>query len=328
MQKLTVFFILCLICSFAVAENPIIKHIYTADAAAHVFNGRVYVYTTHDTNDANYFDTVDWHVFSSDNLENWTDHGAIFSLDDISWANKWAWAPDCAERDGKYYFYYPVERTKMGVAVSDKPTGPFKDAIGKPLIDNAIEPFAGPEPIDPAVFIDDDGQAYLYFGCRELRIVKLKENMIERKGDLHEVKIIDKEGTTLKWKDNPEIKENIQKKFGGDGVFGEAPWVFKYKGKYYMLYSNGWASDSTLIYGISDDPMGPFTYMGKVMTPVDCWTSHGSIIKFREYWYIFYHTMELSKNNYRRCICVDRLVFNEDGTIKITTPTKQGVSLK
>ena len=109
---------------------------YTADPSSHVFNGRLYVYTSHDEDNATYFDMLDWHVFSTENLEDWTDHGAIFSLEAIQWANKWAWAPDCVVRNGKYYFYYPVERAKIGVAVSDSPVGPFVDTLGKPLIDS------------------------------------------------------------------------------------------------------------------------------------------------------------------------------------------------
>ena len=169
--------------NFSYNGNPLIRHIFTADPSARVFNDRLYVYTSHDEDDADanqHFYMINWHVFSTNNLTDWVDHGAIFSLDDISWADRQAWAPDCVEGNGMYYFYYPVEQTKIGVAVSDVPVGPFVDPLGRPLIDNHNnEAVVGREPVDPAVLIDDDGQAYMYFGCRETKVVKLKNNMIK-----------------------------------------------------------------------------------------------------------------------------------------------------
>ena len=279
--------------------NPLVKHIYTTDPSAHVFNGRLYVYTSHDENNATYFDMLDWHVFSTDNLTDWVDHGAILSLEDINWADKWAWAPDCVERDGKYYFYYPVERAKIGVAISDSPTGPFVDELEKPLIDNTGQvEHIGKEPIDPSVLIED-GQAYMYFGCREPKVVKLEKNMMELKEDVKELKIIGNEGD----------KENDR------GFYGEGPFVFKRNDTFYLLYSNGWGKESTLVYATSKNPMGPFDFQGEVMDVVDSWTSHGSIVEFKGKWYVFYHNMNLSKNNYRRSICFDELTFDETGKI-------------
>jgi len=263
-------------------------------------NNRLYVYTSHDEDSATYFNMLDWHVFSTDNLVNWIDHGAIFSLDKIKWADKWAWAPDCISRNGKYYFYYPVERTKIGVAVSESPTGPFVDEIGKPLIDNANQiELIGKEPIDPVILIDNN-QAYMYFGCRDLRIVKLKENMMEVDGEIMEL----------------EIKgiENDKENFGG--FYGEGPWIFKRQDLFYFMYSNGWGETSTLVYAIGKDPLGPFEFVGEVMEPVDSWTSHGSIVEFKGKWYVFYHNMSLSNNNYRRSICFDEIKFDQDGMIK------------
>ncbi|WP_430814945.1 family 43 glycosylhydrolase [Carboxylicivirga sp. RSCT41] len=279
--------------------NPFVKHLYTADPSAHVFNERLYVYTSHDEDTATYFNMQDWHVFSSDNMHDWTDHGSVFSLDDINWADKWAWAPDCVERNGKYYFYYPVERAKIGVAVSDSPIGPFKDVHGKPLVDNTGQvEHIGKEPIDPAVLVDK-GQAYMYFGCREPKVVKLKNNMMELKGDVQELKIRGIEGD----------KEHL------GGFYGEAPWVFKRKDTFYLLYSNGWGKTSTLVYATSKKPMGPFTFRGEVMDVVSSWTSHGSIVQYKGKWYVFYHNMDLSNNNYRRSICFDELTFDEYGNI-------------
>jgi len=279
--------------------NPFVKHIYTADPSAHVFNERLYVYTSHDEDDATYFDMLDWHVFSTDNLVDWVDHGAIFSLSDIEWADKWAWAPDAVERNGEYYFYYPVERAKIGVAISDSPTGPFIDKLGKPLIDNTgqIE-HIGKEPIDPSVLIEN-GQAYMYFGCREPKVVKLKKNMMELKEGVQELIIHGNEADT----------ENDR------GFYGEGPFVFKRNDLFYLLYSNGWGKKSTLVYATSKQPMGPFEFQGEVMDVVNSWTSHGSIVELKGKWYIFYHNMDLSKNNYRRSICFDEITFDENGKI-------------
>jgi len=259
----------------------------------------MYVYTSHDEDTATYFNMIDWHVFSTENMVDWTDHGAVFSLNDIEWADKWAWAPDCVERNGKYYFYYPVERAKIGVAISDSPTGPFVDKIGKPLIDNTGQvDHIGKEPIDPSVLIDE-GQAYMYFGCREPKVVKLKEAIMEIDGDVQDLEIIG--------------NENDKEHYGG--FFGEAPWVFKRNGIFYLLYSNGWGKESTLVYATSKHPMGPFNFEGEVMDVVNSWTSHGSIVNFKDKWYVFYHNMDLSKNNYRRSICFDEITFDKEGKI-------------
>ncbi|WP_282039124.1 family 43 glycosylhydrolase [Saccharicrinis aurantiacus] len=317
---------LVMIAALATAQNPFVTHKFTADPSARVFNGRLYVYSSHDRDDAKYFDMEDWACFSTTDMVNWTDHGKIFSLDDISWAEKWAWAPDCIERNGKYYFYYPVERKKIGVAVADKPEGPFKDVLGKPLVDGIAEPFAGAEPIDPTILIDDDGQAYMYFGCREARVVKLKKNMIKRDGKLQELKIYDKEGNRLLWREPREgDPKGMQISNGGDGVYGEGPWILKKDGKYLLIYANGWAKDATMVYASADNPMGPFTYEGKVMQSVSSGTSHGSIVEYKGQWYVFYHTKDLSKNNFKRSICVDKLEWDENGKIIPVAPTREGV---
>jgi arabinoxylan arabinofuranohydrolase len=297
---------------FSYKGNPLIRHIFTADPSARVFDDQLYVYTSHDEDNADanqHFYMINWHVFSTSNLTDWVDHGAFFSLDDISWAKKQAWAPDCVERNGKYYFYYPVEQTKIGVAVSNSPVGPFKDPLGKPLINNLNNiDVVGREPIDPAILIDDDGQAYMYFGCRDARVVKLKENMIEIKGDIKPIIIHGNEG-------------NIE---NNDGFYGEAPWVFKRDSLYYFVYSNGWAPQSTIIYAIGKNPMGPFEHVGEVMSPVEAGTSHCSIVEFKNKWYIFYHNNSLSDNGKRRSVCFDEITFAQDGKINrlMYVPTK------
>ncbi|MCP4044651.1 MAG: family 43 glycosylhydrolase, partial [Gammaproteobacteria bacterium] len=233
----------------------LVRHVFTADPSARVFNDRLYVYTSHDRTDTDktkHFDMVDWHVFSTDNMIDWVDHGAFFGLDDISWAEQQAWAPDAIQRNGKYYFYYPVEQAMIGVAVSDSPTTDFVDPLDKPLIDKTgNEEIIGVEPIDPAILIDDDGQAYMYFGCREPKVVKLEESMIELAGPVEPVTIEGIEGDTT---DN-------------GGWYGEGPWVFKRNSRYYYMYSNGWADTATLVYAVADKPEGPFTFVGEVMTP-------------------------------------------------------------
>ncbi len=284
--------------------NPLIRHIYTADPSARVFGDKLYLYTSHDRDDSDleaHFDMTDWHVFSTENLNSWTDHGAFFSLNDISWASKQAWAPDAVTRNGKYYFYYPVEQAKIGVAVSDSPTSGFADPIGKPLIDKTWnEQVVGTEPIDPAILIDDDGQAYMYFGCRDARVVKLKDNMIELDGDIVPVQI--------------NGIDHFTEKTGG-GWYGEGPWIFKRGDYYYYMYSNGWEKDTTLVYAMATNPMGPFEYVGEVMTPVGAGTSHGSITQFKDKWYVFYHSKVLSNQGKQRSVHVDEIYFDNDGKI-------------
>ncbi len=289
---------------FTYTGNPLVRHIYTADPTARVFDGTLYVYTSHDRKDADYFFMTDWHVFSTTDMKNWKDHGAFFSLDDIPWAKEMAWAPDCIKRNNKYYFYYPVERSKIGVAVSDNPTSGFKDS-GKALIDNTGQvELIGPEPIDPTTIIHK-GQAYIYFGCREFRWAKLKENMTELASPIKKMEIIG--------------NENDKQNFGG--FYGEGPFIFKRKSLFYMIYANGWSPTSTLVYATSKDPEGPFTYRGKVMEPVSSGTSHGSIVEYKGEWYVFYHNMDLSGKNFRRSIAFDKIGFEKDGSIKMAVQT-------
>lgn len=289
--------------NFKFSGNPLIRYMYTADPSARVFGDRLYLYTSHDedTADANqHFLMHNWHVFSTNNLIDWIGHGQIFSLNDISWADKQAWAPDCVERNGIYYFYFPVEQKMIGVAESETPSGPFKDALGKPLIDNrGNEVVVGREPIDPAILIDDDNRAYMYFGCRDARVVKLKENMIELDGGIQPLVINGIEGHS----------EN------NNGYYGEAPWIFKRNHIYYFVYSNGWGPQSTIVYAMGKHPLGPFDYVGQVMSPVRAGTSHCSVVEFKNKWYIFYHNNSLSKNGKRRSVCFDEITFAPDGKI-------------
>jgi beta-xylosidase len=304
--------------SVALAANPLVTNIFTADPSGRVFGGRLYVYTSHDEPDATYWDMVDWRLLSTSDLATWKDHGSIFRVKDFAWATRWAWAPDCIEANGRYYLFLPVDRTRIGVAVGDTPEGPFKDAIGKPLIDNAILPDAGPEPIDPALLQDDDGQTYLYFGCRQPMVVKLRPSLTELAGGLETISLLDSQRKPV-----PRAAP------GKDPVlpegYGEAPFVFKRAGKYYFVYSNGWAPTSTQVYAIGDHPTGPFTFAGKVMQHAASVTQHGSVVQFKGKWYLFYHTSELSNGNaFRRSVCIDELTFDANGLINTVAPTKTG----
>ena len=292
-------------CVLSFAQNPFITHIYTADPSARVFNDTLYVYSSHDKTNAKWFNMSDWHIFSTTDMKNWKDNGIALSLDSISWATKLAWAPDCAFRNGKYYFYFPVDKSFIGVAVSDKPSGPFKDALGKPLISRETPGVIAKRGlIDPSVFIDEDSTAYLIFGQNDVNIVKLENDMIS-------------------FKDTVKIIKGVKH-------FFEAVWMHKYNGKYYISYSG----NGKILYGTGDSPYGPFKYKGVVLNKVNSGTNHASITKYKGQWYLFYHTSDLFfRNNpkalktglkkwYRRSICADKLYYNTDGTIQKVKPTK------
>lgn len=292
--------------------NPFITHIYTADPSAHVWaDGRLYVYASHDIDPPRGCDLMDkYHVFSTDDMVHWTDHGEILNSSQVSWGRPeggFMWAPDCAYRNGKYYFYFPHpsetrwnDTWKIGVAVSDKPASDFKE-VG--YIKNLGDEFGM---IDPCVFIDDDGQAYLYFGgAGKCRGVKLKDNMVE-------------------------IADSVR---GMEGLvdFHEATWVHKYNGVYYLSYSDN-NTDETgrganqLHYAVSNSPLGPWEHKGIYLEPTGCDTSHGSIVEYKGQWYAFYHSQDLSGQGNLRSICVDKLEYNPDGSIQIVKQTKATVA--
>ena len=285
------------------SPNPFIRHMYTADPSAHVWeDGRLYVYASHDIAPPRGCDLMDrYHVFSTDDMINWTDHGEILSSDQVPWGRKeggFMWAPDCAYRNGTYYFYFPHpsetdwnDSWKIGVATSDKPAEGFK-------VQGYIE---GMDPmIDPCVFVDDDGQVYIYNGgggtCKG---GKMKDNMIELDGPMRTME--------------------------GLSDFHEATWIHKYNGKYYLSYSDNHddgEKHNRMCYAISDSPLGPWEYKGIYMEPTDSYTNHGSIVEFKGQWYSFYHNSALSGHDWLRSICVDKLYYNPDGTIKMVRQTK------
>ncbi|OCX52999.1 alpha-N-arabinofuranosidase [Mucilaginibacter sp. PPCGB 2223] len=297
------------------AQNPLITDQFTADPSARVFNGRVYVYPSHDIKAtkghgrAGWFNMADYHVFSSQNLTDWTDHGVILTQQTVPWADSTSysmWAPDCIDRNGKYYLYFPTNAKAgvangrgfaVGVAISDRPEGPFK---AEP------DPIKGIHGIDPNVIIDKDGQAYIYYAQGNLYGAKLKSNMLELDGD-----------------------PVILKDFPTKGL-KEGPYVFERDGTYYMTYPHVENKIERLEYATSKNPLGPFTFTGVLMdeSASGCWTNHQSVIQYKGQWYLFYHNDDLSPNfDKNRSIHADSLFFNADGTIRKVIPTLRGVGL-
>ena len=299
----------------ALSQNPIVRDQYSADPSARVFGDRIYVYPSHDIlategkGRAGWFCMEDYHVFSSANLSDWTDHGMIVTQNKVGWVkpNSYSmWAPDCIERNGKYYFYFPTSPIdtakygrgfRIGVAVANNPTGPF---IPQP------EPIKDVRGIDPNVFIDKDGQAYLYWSAGNIYGAKLKGNMLE----------LDSEVKTLGELPAKGLKEG--------------PYLFEKNGIYYLTYPHVENKIERLEYAIGDNPLGPFKFTGVIMdeSQSGCWTNHHSIIQFRNQWYLFYHDRDYSPRfDKARSIRADSLFFNADGTIKKVIPTLRGIGL-
>ncbi|MDD4637406.1 MAG: family 43 glycosylhydrolase [Bacteroidales bacterium] len=309
-------FVFCMGSHPVSAQNPIVRDQFSADPTARVFNGKVYVYPSHDIlavegkGRPGWFCMADYHVFSSDNLSDWTDHGVIVSQNKVNWVDSTTysmWAPDCIERNGKFYFYFPANKKKtdpnaragsgVGVAIADKPEGPYVPQA---------EPIKNVSGIDPNVFIDKDGQAYLYWAMGKIFVAKLKENMLELAS---EPKVIQELPTV--------------------GLV-EGPFLFERKGIYYMTYPHVQNRIERLEYAISDNPMGPFKFAGVIMdeSPMNCWTNHHSFIDYKGQWYLFYHQNAYSpKFDKNRSICVDSMFFNADGTIRKVIPTHRGVGI-
>ena len=294
-------------------QNPIIQDQFTADPTARVFNGRVFVFPSHDIpaqpgrGRANWFVMEDYHVFSSSNLTDWTDHGVIVSQNKVNWVDSTTfsmWAPDCIEKNGKFYFYFPANvkqsfgrGSSVGVAIASNPSGPY---VPQP------EPIKGIRGIDPALFIDKDGQAYIYWAGGNIFAAKLKDNMLELASD-------------------PIVVTEMPAK-----GLKEGPFLFERKGIYYMTYPHVENKTERLEYATSDNPMGPFKFTGVIMdeSPTGCWTNHHSIIEYNNQWYLFYHHNDLSpKFDKNRSVRIDSLFFNDDGTIRKVTPTLRGAGV-
>jgi len=312
--------------------QPLIPGIYTADPSAHVFNGRLFVYPSHDIDAGvppddlgSHFAMRDYHVFSMDSVGGTiTDHGVVLDIKDVPWAGRQMWAPDAAEKGGKYYFYFPAKDKqdvfRIGVAVGDKPSGPFKAKA---------TPIEGSFSIDPAVFKDTDGKHYMYFGgiwggqlqrwrtgtyeakdtypangepALTAKVAALGDDMVSFAEKPRDVVILDDNGKPLAAGDNGRR-------------FFEASWMHKYNGTYYFSYSTG--DTHFIMYATGKSPYGPFTVRGKVLEPVLGWTNHQSIVEFKGKWYLFYHDAQASGGQtHLRNIKVTELKYRPDGSIE------------
>ncbi|MBO2516495.1 MAG: alpha-N-arabinofuranosidase [Clostridiales bacterium] len=317
-------------------RKPLVKHIFTADPSAHVFDGKFYIYPSHDLahecidNDrGDEYAMEDYHILRMDSPESeCVDCGEALHMKDVPWVSKQMWAPDAALKDGKYYLYFPArdkdEIFRLGVAVSDKPEGPFT-----PDPDYIPGSFS----IDPAVLQDDDGRYYVYYGglwggqLENWCSGAFDENdhgpsgdepalgpmFAQLSGDMHSfaskpkhLVILDENGDPIRAGDE-------------DRRYFEGPWMHKYQGKYYLSYSTG--TTHYLVYATGDSPDGPFTYRGRLMEPVIGWTTHHSIVEYKGRWYMFYHDCEMSNGiNHQRCVKYTEIFYNEDGTIQTVHP--------
>lgn len=319
-------------------SQPLVSDIYTADPSAHVWDGKIYVYPSHDIDGPTpeddlgaHFEMRDYRVLSMDKIGGpVTVHPVGLDVKDVPWAEKQMWAPDAAFKNGTYYLYFPAKDKegafRIGVATSKSPVGPFK---ANP------QPIKGSFSIDPAVFTDDDGKSYMYFGgiwggqlqrnttgtydpdgsktdlkapdkpALAPKIARMADDMTEFAEKPRDVVILDKSGKPI---------------LGGDGDrrFFEASWMHKYKGKYYFSYSTG--DTHYLVYATGTSPYGPFTYQGRILEPVDGWTTHHSIVEWNGRWWLFYADTQLSGQTRLRNVKVTELFHNPDGTIKTINP--------
>ena len=276
------------------AQRPIIQTKYTADPAPMVYNDTVFLYTTHDEDDAEGFKMQDWLLYTSTDMVNWTDHGVVASLKSFDWVKRdnGAWAEQVVERNGKFYMYCPIHGNGIGVLVSDSPYGPFKDPLGKPLVWQKEHW----DDIDPTVFIDEDGQDYMYWGNPNCYYVKLNEDMISYSGDI------------VKLKETPEH-------------YQEGPWFYKRNGHYYLAFASTCCPEG-IGYAMSDSPTGPWKTKGYIMRPTERTRgNHPGIMDYKGKSYVFglnYDLLKLETNTHyeRRSVSVAEMHYNEDGTIQ------------
>lgn len=288
--------IVTLLSSRARADNPIIQTNYTADPAPMVHEGRLYLYTSHDedvTRD-NFYTMDNWRLYSTVDMVNWTDHGSPAKYQDFSWATGDAWAPQGIARNGEFYLYVPLNNAtgaRIGVGVSSNIAGPFTDPLGKELVGT------GTGHIDPTVFIDDDGQAHLYWGNGTLRYVKLNSDMISTSGS--------------------PITVSLQ-------GFTEGPWFYKRESLYYLVYA-AMSGTEKISYATSDSPEGPWTVRGDIMGPGSTFTNHAGIVDYEGHSYFFYHNNALpGGGDFKRSVCVEEFTYGDDGSIPALTMSDEG----
>ncbi|KAF5327098.1 hypothetical protein D9619_003994 [Psilocybe cf. subviscida] len=292
-------------------DNPFVQVIYTADPAPVVYNNTMWVFADHDEDGSTTYNMKDWHLYSTADMQNWRDYGVVMSLSTFSWANANAWAGQVIQRNNKFYYYAPMRHTTgsmaVGVAVADSITGPYKDALGKPLVEN--------NEIDPTVWIDDDGQAYLYWGNPDLYYVKLNQDMISFSGS--PVK------TTLTTQGFGTRTGNAQR----PTTFEEGPWIYKRNGLYYLVYAADCCSED-IRYSTGPSITGPWTYRGVIMaTAGRSFTNHPGVIDYKGHSYFFYHNGALpGGSGYTRSMCVEEFSYNSDGSIPTITMTTNGPS--
>lgn len=317
-------------------NTPLVTHIYTADPSAHVFENKLYIYPSHDldhdgpdNDNGDQYKMEDYHILSMDGPNApCVDHGEALHMKDVPWVSGQMWAPDAAYKDGLYYLFFPARDQegvfRIGVATSKTPAGPFTPQP---------QYIPGSFSIDPAVLVDDDGKAYMYFGglwggqlekwqtgtfqpdasgpsggqpALGPRVAELSGDMLSFQHDPQEIVILDENGKPLTAGD-----ENRR--------YFEGPWMHKYNGEYYLSYSTG--STHYLVYAVGKSPKGPFTYKGRILEPVIGWTTHHSIVEFQGKWYLFYHDSSLSEGvNHKRCVKYTELKYNADGTIQTIEP--------
>lgn len=296
--------VLIILSEVARAQNPIVQTQYTADPAPMVYNGKMYLYTSHDEDQSTWFVMNNWKLYTTEDMVNWTDHGAIASYKTFDWATGDAWAIQVVERNGKFYLYAPIKsrdkgRSALGVAVADSPYGPFRDPLGKPLVS------VSNGDIDPTVLVDDDGQAYLYWGNPDCYYAKLNPDMISIQGNPVPVPM-----TPAAFGMRPnDAKRPTQ--------YEEGPWLYKRKNWYYLLWAGGPLPEH-IGYSMSKSPLGPWENKGTLMAKEGkSFTNHPGMADYKGKTYFFYHNGALpGGSGFTRSVCVQEVTFEKDGTLK------------
>jgi len=307
---LTIALLCALFSKSAQGDNPIVQTIYTADPAPLIYNNTIYLFTGHDEDGSTNFDMRDWRLFTSADMANWQDHGVVMNLATFSWASQRAWAGQVIPRNGKFYFYVPVQKKSgsmaIGVGVADNILGPYKDALGKPLVEN--------NEIDPTVYMDDSGQAYLYWGNPGLSYVKLNQDMISVNGGIVSVQLTTAGFGARRSGTNSRATS-----------YEEGPWIYKRGSLWYLVYAANCCSED-IRYSTGASITGPWTYRGLVMAAAGkSFTNHPAVIDFKGGSYFFYHNGALpGGSGYTRSVSVEKFNYNSDGTIPTITMTTNG----